>query len=112
VRLVVKNTGWLPSYVTKRALANKLTRGVVCEIELPAHARLEQGERRVELVQLEGRAYAPIVPTASPWTGWHGDLTDDRAKAEWVVAAPAGTLVKLTARHDRAGVTRREIRLG
>src|SRR4029077_3162007 len=33
VRLVVDNTGWLPSYVTKRGLANKLTRGVVCEIE-------------------------------------------------------------------------------
>ena len=29
VRLVVHNTGWLPSYVTKRAVANKRVRGVV-----------------------------------------------------------------------------------
>ncbi len=86
VRLVVHNTGWLPSYVTKRALNNKITRGVVCEIELPAGATLETGKPREELGQLEGRAYKPVTP--SSWAGWSGDVTDDRAKVEWVVQAP------------------------
>ena len=35
VRLVVQNTGWLPSYVTKKAIEKKAVRGLVCEIALP-----------------------------------------------------------------------------
>jgi murein tripeptide amidase MpaA len=109
VRLVVHNTGWLPSYVTKRALANKRVRGVVAEIELPAGAQLETGSAREELGQLEGRAYTPVVP--SSWAGWSGDVTQDRVKVEWVVRAQAGATVRLTARHERAGVVRVEVAL-
>ena len=36
IRLVVQNTGWLPSYVSKRALERKVVRGVIAEIGLPA----------------------------------------------------------------------------
>lgn len=107
VRLVVQNTGWLPSYVTKRALGNKLMRGVVCEIELPDGAGLETGKPREELGQLEGRAYKPAAP--SGWAGWSGDVTDDRAKVEWVVRAPHRGVVKLTARHERAGTVRTQL---
>jgi hypothetical protein len=109
VRCVVHNTGWLPSYVTKRALDHKLTRGVLCEIELPAGATLETGLPRVELGQLEGRAYKPATP--SSWAGWSGDVTDDRAQAEWVIRAPQGSVVRLRAWHDRAGEARVEVRL-
>jgi len=109
VRLVVQNTGWLPSYVTKRALASKRVRGVVAEIELPSAARLETGSAREELAQLEGRAYKPAVP--SSWTGWSGDATEDRAKVEWLVRAPSGGTVKLVAKHERAGTVRAEIPL-
>ncbi len=109
VRLVVHNTGWLPSYVTKRALNNKVTRGVVCEIELPAGATLETGRLREELGQLEGRAYKPVTP--SSWAGWGGDVTDNRAKVEWVVRAPGGGVVEVVARHDRAGTVRVQIAL-
>jgi len=109
VRLVVQNTGWLPSYVTKRALSNKLARGVVCEIELPQGARLETGNPREELGQLEGRAYKPAAP--SGWAGWSGDVTDERLKVEWVVRAPARGVVRLTARHERAGTARTELTL-
>jgi hypothetical protein len=107
VRLVVQNTGWLPTYVTKRALNNKLTRGVVCEIELQHGAGLETGKAREEAGQLEGRAYKPVAP--SSWAGWSGDVTDDRTKVEWVVRAPRGSAVKLSARHDRAGAVRTEV---
>ncbi len=107
VRLVVNNTGWLPSYVTKRALENRRVRGLVAEIELPAGASLETGSAREELGQLEGRAYTPTVP--SGWSGWSADATDDRAKIEWVVRAQAGATVGLTARHERAGVVRAQV---
>ncbi len=104
VRVIVQNTGWLPSYVTKQALEKKVTRGVICELELPEGATLEAGKAREELGQLEGRAYVDASPGV--------DSTTDRAKAEWVVRAPPGSSVQLVARHDRAGVTRATIALG
>lgn len=106
VRLVVKNSGWLPSYVTKKALEKKVVRGVVCEIELPAGATLETGKAREEVGQLEGRAYKPM------FVGAGEDPTDDRAKVEWTVRAPQGGAIKLSARHERAGVVRAQVRLG
>ncbi len=99
VRAVVHNTGWLPTYITKKAVEKKLVRGVVCEIELPEGATLETGKPREEIGQLEGRAYKPSAPTAMQ--GY--DATEDRAKVEWVVHAPQGGTLKLTARHERAG---------
>ena len=35
IKLAVANSGWLPAYVTKRALARKVVRGVLFEIRLP-----------------------------------------------------------------------------
>jgi murein tripeptide amidase MpaA len=110
VRLAVKNTGWLPTYVTKKALERKVVRGVICEIELPDDATLETGRRREELGQLEGRAYKPSMPGGGMGQR-HTDATDDRAKVEWVVHAPAGGTAKLVARHDRAGTIRAEVTL-
>ncbi len=105
VRLVVQNSGWLPSYVTQKAQEKKLVRGVIAEIELPEGARLESGKQRQELGQLEGWAYKPSAPIEAE------DATDNRTKAEWVVRAPDGGTVKLTARHDRAGVVVAEVEL-
>jgi murein tripeptide amidase MpaA len=105
VRMVVQNTGWLPSYVTKKAVEKKAVRGVVFEIELPEGATLETGEPRQEAGQLEGRAYKGSAPSDP-------DPTEDRLKAEWVVCAPAGGAVRLTARHDRAGTVLAEVTLG
>ena len=102
-RLVVQNTGWLPTYITKKALEKKLVRGVIAEIELPDGATLRTGKPREELGQLEGRAYKPSAANV-----WNADPTDDRAKVEWVVHAPQGGTVRLTARHERAGVVRDE----
>ena len=107
VRLAVRNSGWLPTYVMKAALDHKLVRGVVCEIELPEGASLASGRSRQTLGQLEGRAYKPSQPF-----GWDvGDPTTDRASAEWIVRAPNGGTVKLIARHDRAGIVRAELEL-
>jgi murein tripeptide amidase MpaA len=103
VRLVVQNTGWLPTYITKKALEKKLVRGVIAEIELPDGATLQLGKPREELGQLEGRAYKPSAASV-----WNTDTTDDRAKVEWVVHASQGGTVRLVARHERAGVVRVE----
>jgi hypothetical protein len=111
VRLVLHNTGWLPTYVTKHAQEKKLVRGTVCEIELPEGATLETGKPREELGQLEGRAYKPASPPRR-----HADTTDDRLKVEWVVRLAPNTpadqrVVTLVARHERAGTVRAEVTL-
>ncbi|HWK85176.1 MAG TPA: M14 family metallopeptidase, partial [Caldimonas sp.] len=57
VKLAVANSGWLPAYVTKRALARKTVRGVVFEIHLPEgdpSVSLLSGKPRIEGPQLEG----------------------------------------------------------
>ena len=105
VRLVVQNTGWLPSYVTKKALDKKFTRGVVAEIALPRGGTLQAGKLREELGQLEGRAYHSAFADDSE------GMTNDRLKVEWVVHAPKGGTVKVSARHERAGVVRVTLKL-
>jgi murein tripeptide amidase MpaA len=108
VRLVVQNTGWLPSYVSKRAQERKVVRGVIAEIALPAGARLLHGKRREELGQLEGKAYKHTG--VSFW----GDpvVTDDRVKIEWVVRGNPGDRVDIVARHEKAGTVRAAVTLG
>ena len=103
IRLVVQNEGWLPTYVTKKALERKLTRGVIAEISLPRGASLESGKERQELGELQGRAYKPVNADESE------ESTDERVKVEWVVKAKKGTKVKLLAKHERGGVLRTEV---
>ncbi|MGE5379017.1 MAG: M14 family metallopeptidase [Bacteroidota bacterium] len=103
IRLVVQNEDWLPTYVTKKALERKVTRGVIAEILLPRGAVLQSGKQREELGELEGRAYK----AASPDENEEG--TNERVKVEWVVNARKGTKVKLLAKHERAGVVRTEV---
>jgi len=99
VRLVVENTGWLPTYVTKMALKHKLLRGVLAEIALPAGASLVEGKPREALGELEGWAY--LHTGISFWPNKRP--TADRAHVDWIVRAPAGSAVTLTASHERAG---------
>jgi murein tripeptide amidase MpaA len=103
VRLVVENIGWLPTYVTKKALEKKLTRGVIAEIHLPKGASLEAGKVREEVGELEGRAYKTVVADETD------EGTKDRVKLEWVVKAKKGTKVKLSAKHERAGLVNIEV---
>jgi murein tripeptide amidase MpaA len=102
VRLVVQNSGWLPTHVTKMAIKHKLLRGVLAEIALPAGAMLVDGKPREELGELDGWAY--LHTGISFWPNKRP--TADRAHVDWIVRAPAGTEVQLTAWHERAGRVR------
>jgi murein tripeptide amidase MpaA len=108
VRFAVANSGWLPAYVTKRALARKTVRGVVFEIHLPegdTSVSLVSGKPRVEGPQLEGHAPKATLQAFLP----NREITADRAVVEWVVRAPKGTRLAMTARADRAGVVRTDV---
>ncbi len=104
VQAVVENLGWLPTYVTKKALERKVCRGIVAEVLLSDDVILISGKTREEFGQLEGRAYK----SPSPY-GWHADSTENRLKLEWVMQAKPGTSASLVIRHDRAGTIRRTL---
>lgn len=106
VRLAVENTGWLPTYVTKKALEKKLTRGIIAEIILPKGVTLQSGKQKEELGELEGRAYKPVFIIDES-----DESTYDRTKVEWIVKGKKGSKVKLIAKHDRAGVIKTELTL-
>jgi hypothetical protein len=99
VRLIVQNSGWLPSYVSANGLARKQTRGVLAEIHLPQEAQLLSGKPRTSLGELKG--WAHLNTGVSFWS--NREPTADRAFAEWTVRSPAGAAVELVAWHERAG---------
>ncbi|MDI4634861.1 carboxypeptidase [Pelomonas sp. V22] len=108
VRLAVANSGYLPAYVTKRALERKVVRGVMFDIHLPANdpeVSLISGKERLEGPQLEG--HAPKQSQLA-FIGTR-EVTADRAVAEWVLRAPVGTRLTLTASAERAGTIRTEV---
>lgn len=99
VRMAVGNAGYLPSYVTRRALERKTARPCIFELELPPGAELLSGLPRIEGPQLEGHAAKQSLQAFLP----DRDITADRAVAEWIVHAPAGTTLSLSAHAARAG---------
>ena len=115
VRLAVGNAGWLPAYITKRALARKVVRGVIFEIELPPAIGVDAsgaplialigGKPRVEGPQLEGHGAKNSLQAFVQ----NRDISADRAMVEWVVRAPKGTRLQLTAHAERAGTVRAEV---
>ena len=109
VRMAVANSGYLPAYVTKRALERKVVRGVMFEITLPSDATvtLVSGKHRIEGAQLEGHAPATSQLAFLP----SRNVTADRDVAEWIVKGPRGTHIGLSARADRAGAVHVEVQL-
>lgn len=107
VRFAVANAGYLPSYVSKRALERKVARGTVFEILLPPGASLVGGQERRVGAQLEGHAPKNSLQAFLP----SRELTADRDVAEWIVRAPRGTRLALKATADRAGTVHGEVTL-
>ena len=105
--LVVQNTGWLPTYVTKRALTRNTVRGIRTELDLPAGVTLANGKLRDDIGQLEGKAYKHTG--VSFWPDYN--VTDDRIRREWIVRGATGATVGVTAQHERAGTVRASIAL-
>jgi murein tripeptide amidase MpaA len=106
IRLVLQNSGWLPTHVTEKALERNAVRPVEVQLELPEGATLASGDAKTEAGQLAGRNKL----RSTHW--WGNDwATSDLAKLEWVVTAPDGGEIRVVARHQRAGTARAEIQL-
>ena len=107
VRFAVANAGYLPAYISKRALERKVARGTVFNIHLPEGASLVSGLERSIGPQLEGHAPKNSMQAFLP----NAAVTADRAVAEWVVRGARGTRIGLSARADRAGAVHTDITL-
>jgi len=105
VRMAVANSGYLPAYVTQRALKREVVRGVVFELHPNDAVTLIGGKQRMEGPQLEGHAPKQTQHAFLP----SREVTADRAVAEWVIRAPAGTRIALSASAARAGAVRTEV---
>ena len=107
VRFAVANAGYLPSYVSKRALERKTVRGTVFNIHLPPGVTLVSGKEREMGAHLEGHAPKSSQQAFLPAR----EITADRAVVEWVVNGARGTRIALTATADRAGTVHTEVTL-
>lgn len=103
IRLVLHNTGWLPTNVTEQAIKMKVVRELEVDIELPAQAKLLAGKMKTMCGQLKGRDHRGVFSSS--------DGTPERIKVEWVVKAEKGSEVKLVATHPRAGTVRATVQL-
>jgi hypothetical protein len=107
VRLVLANTGWLPTNVSDKATERKAVLPLEVELTLPEGATLVTGEVKTAAGQLTGRVHK----RSTLW--WGGDdSTTDLAKLEWVIEAPEGGELGIEARHQRAGTIRQVVALG
>ncbi len=107
VRLVVENTGWLPTNGSQQALDRQVVGAVEAELRVSPGGRLLDGDPRRSLGQLAGRSQQRSTAT---WWGYTPG-TPDRALVQWLVEAPEGGSIAVTVRHDRAGTARRELEL-
>lgn len=103
IRLVLHNTGWLPTHISQKGMERKAVRQLEVDIKLPEGATLVSGDQKTKAGQLSGRddKWATQI--------WGGDATKERAKIEWVVQAPVGSEVEITAVHQRAGTVRARV---
>jgi hypothetical protein len=101
VEVGIANTGWLPTYVSRKARKDRMVLPVAAHL---AGATVAVGTARQELGQLGGRS-------GMRFSQRH-DGTPDRALVSWVVRAPAGTAVTITAEHQRAGTVVCDLVLG
>ncbi len=106
LRLIVENSGFLPTYTSAQGRNRRAARPVRVELTLPDEVRLTSGQAKTELGHLEGRSGKLSVSTiyaASP--------TDNRTWTEWVLRGPVGAEFIVKILSERAGTLRERVTL-
>ncbi|GEM_PF-4636205 len=106
LRSMIKNLGGLPTNINSRP--SDMTRLIV-ELQLPDGVRLRAGTVRIDLGNLDEQ---PDVEVRNP-TQIRDAVRIHRssARVEWLIDAPKGTAVQVTAHHPRAGWMTETVRL-
>ncbi len=93
VSIGIANIGWLSTTVTERARRDDLVRPILAELD--GVDDVLDGASRRTLGQLAGSS-------ATRFTGSTAG-TPDRVSCSWLVRAAAGTAIRVTVQHQRAG---------
>ncbi len=103
VTAIIENSGYLPTYVSKKAQERRFLKPLSVELILTEGIDLLSGEKKLELGQLEGRSNKQNIGPFQP-----GYSSDYRAKAEWFVSANPGAVITVEAYCERGGRVRSE----
>ena len=98
MRLVVENSGFLPTYTSAQGRTRKAARPVRVELGLSDSVQLISGREKTDLGHLEGRSSrlsVSAVYAASP--------TDNRTWTEWILRGAPGAEMQVHILSDRAG---------
>ena len=105
LRAVIHNEGYLPTYGSHKGKERKATKPLEARLILPDGASVVTGDPKHEIGHLEGRS------SRMTFFGASSGSTTDRTKTEWVVRAPAGSIIELTVSGGRGGVARASVEL-
>jgi hypothetical protein len=103
INLVIDNDGFFPTYTSNQGKKRGVMREVRVELKTPKNVRFLNGQPKENLGHLEGRSnkLGQTFLQATP--------TDNRARVEWTLNAPAGSKIELVVSSERAGSIDREI---
>ncbi|MEL6270431.1 MAG: M14 family metallopeptidase [Chloroflexota bacterium] len=104
VSAIVANTGFLPTFMTERALAHDTAKPV--QVNIAADGEILMGRKSTSIGHLAGRD-----ERTSTWSPWLRQWSDTKKKLEWLVRAPEGGSVTVTANAQRGGVHHAEVTL-
>ncbi len=106
VMAIISNEGFLPTYMTERALKHETADPVHVSLELPATAEVVMGEASQSVGHLAGRD-----ERTAPWSPWLRQWSDTKKKVEWLIRAPEGGEMTITVKAQRAGIQREPVQL-
>lgn len=106
VEAVVRNHGYLPTSGTERAKEVRAVQPDYVELSLPDGAELVLGKAREEVGHLDGRVWAPAGVFYPLYHSWVREK-----RLEWVIKAPPGTSLTVTACSQRGGTARAAVAL-
>jgi murein tripeptide amidase MpaA len=101
VSAVIANEGFLPTYMTQRALKHGTAGPVTAALTLGDDMELIMGAPSQTLGSLAGRD-----ERTATWSPWMREWNPTRKPVEWLVRAPQGGSITLTAQAQRAGTQR------
>jgi murein tripeptide amidase MpaA len=105
INLVVDNDGFFPTYTSNQGKKRGVMREVKVVLKAPENVRFLNGQPKENLGHLEGRSnkLGQTFLLATP--------TDNRARLEWTIKCPAGSMIELIITSERAGSIHKEIKL-
>ena len=104
LRLIIENSGFLPTYTSAQGRNRRAARPVRVELGLPEGVSLTSGQAKSELGPLEGRSGKLSVSSI-----YASSPTDNRAWIEWVLHGTPGAEVSVRILSDRAGTLRERV---